>query len=81
MTLCAYRYEKSLINLKDYVPKPNRGSAVPDTIAVGKGSETLENWKKREDIKQDGQIRLVRLVHMRYQHPDLNVITRFLQGE
>uniref|UniRef100_A0A093V2A5 Metapyrocatechase 2 n=1 Tax=Talaromyces marneffei PM1 TaxID=1077442 RepID=A0A093V2A5_TALMA len=58
--------------------EPNRGASVPDFIAVGEGKEILAEWQKRCGIKKENQIRLVKLSHMRYQHPDLENITTFL---
>ncbi|KIM95298.1 hypothetical protein OIDMADRAFT_45226 [Oidiodendron maius Zn] len=40
---------------------------------------SINDWKARENIDESSQIRLVRLSHMRYQHPDLTVISQFLQ--
>ncbi|KAL2855154.1 Glyoxalase/Bleomycin resistance protein/Dihydroxybiphenyl dioxygenase [Aspergillus pseudodeflectus] len=42
-------------------------------------SEPLSAWKERSKIDTKNQIRLVKLSHMRYQHPDLEEITIFLQ--
>jgi hypothetical protein len=39
----------------------------------------VEEWRIKTGIDQARQIRLVRLVHMRYQHPDLAAITIFLR--
>ncbi|KAF3391180.1 Metapyrocatechase 2, partial [Talaromyces pinophilus] len=58
--------------------QPNHGASVPDSIAVGDGKEVLAEWQKRCGIKKEDQIRLVKLSHMRYQHPDLEQITTFL---
>lgn len=60
--------------------QPNHGASVPDSIAVGDGKEVLAEWQKRCGIKKEDQIRLVKLSHMRYQHPDLEQITTFLLG-
>lgn len=57
------------------------GSEVQDTVAVGPEQESLQAWRERCNIKTESQIRLVKLSHMRYQHPDLDEITMFLQGE
>lgn len=40
---------------------------------------SINDWKARENIDENSQIRLVRLSHMRYQHPDLTIISQFLQ--
>jgi hypothetical protein len=39
----------------------------------------IRDWKIRENIDESGQIRLVRLSHMGYQHPDFAIISHFLQ--
>jgi hypothetical protein len=53
---------------------------VPDFLAVGDEKEDLADWQKRCGINKETQIRLVKLAHMRYQHPDLEAITAFLLG-
>lgn len=59
--------------------KPNRGATVPDVDAIGPESEPLSQWQKRTGIDTSKQIKLVRLAHMRYQHPDFPTITKFLK--
>jgi hypothetical protein len=49
-------------------------------VAVGEEQEPLAKWKEQSGINPENQIRLVKLAHMRYQHPDLDAITVFLQG-
>ncbi|KAI0398036.1 trihydroxytoluene oxygenase [Xylariaceae sp. FL0594] len=56
----------------------NEGSVVPDLIAVGRDQEDLQNWRTRNKIDPEQQIKLVKISHMRYQHPDLDEIIRFL---
>jgi hypothetical protein len=58
----------------------NHGASVPDIVAIGPDSENITEWQKRCGINKDAQIRLVKLAHMRYQHPDLDQITTFLEG-
>lgn len=41
--------------------------------------EPVAEWRKREGIDPSQQIKLVKLAHMRYQHPDLSEITQFLR--
>ncbi|PYH80332.1 trihydroxytoluene oxygenase [Aspergillus uvarum CBS 121591] len=55
------------------------GASLPDIMAIGPDHESIVTWKQRCGIQREKQIRLVRLVHMRYQHPDLEEITTFLQ--
>lgn len=60
--------------------QPNHGASVPDVIAIGSEQENVTQWQERCGIKKENQIRLVKLAHMRYQHPDLDQITTFLEG-
>lgn len=60
--------------------QPNHGASVPDIVAIGDERENVTQWRERCGIKKQDQIRLVKLAHMRYQHPDLDQITTFLEG-
>ena len=60
-------------------PSPNRGASVNDIEAIGDDRESIADWRRKNDIDPTKQVRLVRLVHMRYQHPDLGQITTFLR--
>ncbi|KAK3630521.1 hypothetical protein LTR56_017440 [Elasticomyces elasticus] len=60
------------------VAHPNVGKSIPDIEAIGDDSEPLTQWQKRNSIDPTNQVKLVRLSHMRYQHPDLDEITTFL---
>lgn len=60
--------------------QPCHGASIPDVVAIGEEQESLAKWKEQCGIKPENQIRLVKLSHMRYQHPDLDAITVFLQG-
>lgn len=51
-----------------------------DITAIGPDSESVTAWRERCGINPENQVRLVKLAHMRYQHPDLDQITVFLQG-
>lgn len=57
------------------------GASIPDITAIGPNQESIATWRKRCGIQPEKQIRLVRLVNMRYQHPNLEEITTFLQGK
>ncbi|OOQ87166.1 putative metapyrocatechase [Penicillium brasilianum] len=59
--------------------QPNHGASVPDIVAMGSECENVTQWQERCGIKKENQIRLVKLAHMRYQHPDLDQITTFLE--
>lgn len=58
---------------------PNRGASIADLQAIGDEREDLAAWQSRVGIDASKQIRLVKLAHMRYQHPDLSQITTFLR--
>lgn len=58
---------------------PNHGASIPDEEAIGKDSQPLSTWQKANNIDVDKQIKLVKLVHMRYQHPDFPTITKFFR--
>ncbi|KAK5726276.1 hypothetical protein LTR17_012896 [Elasticomyces elasticus] len=60
------------------VAHPNVGKSIPDIEAIGDDSEPLTSWQNRNSIDPANQVKLVRLSHMRYQHPDLEEITTFL---
>lgn len=60
-------------------PTPNHGSAVPDSEAMAHDCEPVELWRARSGIDPSKQIKIVKLAHMRYQHPDLHQITTFLR--
>ncbi|KAK4862427.1 hypothetical protein LT330_002560 [Penicillium expansum] len=57
----------------------NHGASIADIIAIGPESESVPAWRARCEITTESQIRLVKLAHMRYQHPDLDEITIFLE--
>jgi hypothetical protein len=61
-------------------PSPNRGHSVPDIQAISPNRESISAWQARKGIDPSQQIRLIKLAHMRYQHPDLAQITTFLRG-
>lgn len=62
-------------------PSPTRGAQVPDHIenAPSSGCPSLSEWRKSRGIDPAQQVKLVKLAHMRYQHPDLKQITVFLR--
>ena len=49
-----------------------------DVDALGQNTESIHQWRQTNNIDPSKQIRLVKLSHMRYQHPDLDEITTFL---
>ncbi|KAL3442484.1 Glyoxalase/Bleomycin resistance protein/Dihydroxybiphenyl dioxygenase [Aspergillus insuetus] len=64
--------------MAEMTPKPNRGVTVADTVAMGADQESQATWLAKQGIDPASRIKLARLSHMRYQHPDLDVIHQFL---
>jgi len=60
-------------------PSPNRGASVPELEAIPQHRESQAAWRERNGIDAAKQIRLVKVAHMRYRHPDLALITTFLR--
>ncbi|EON65740.1 hypothetical protein W97_04979 [Coniosporium apollinis CBS 100218] len=60
-------------------PSPNRGSSLPDFQAIGPDSEKKSAWREARGIDQSKQVKITKLSHMRYQHPDVQQITTFLR--
>jgi hypothetical protein len=58
--------------------KPNAGASIPDNQAIGEESEPLDAYYSRLGIDNAARVQMVKLAHMRYQHPDLDEITTFL---
>lgn len=60
---------------------PNAGTSLQDREAEGRGEtgELISEWQKRKGIDKSKQIKIVKISHMRYQHPDLPKITKFLK--
>ncbi|KAJ1326983.1 catechol 2,3-dioxygenase [Microdochium nivale] len=57
----------------------NMGASIADSEAIGADQETIEEWRRANSIATAHQVRLVKLAHMRYQHPDLEEITTFMR--
>ncbi|KAK3673478.1 hypothetical protein LTR78_006712 [Recurvomyces mirabilis] len=57
----------------------NAGASLPDTEAIGPESQPLSQWQKAAGIDPSKQVKIVKLAHMRYQHPDLEEITTFMR--
>lgn len=60
--------------------KPNSGAAVLDKYANGDDFESQSEWYEKRQIQRDNRIRLKKLSHVRYQHPNLDEIDSFLTG-
>lgn len=74
-------YESKTAANSSREPSPNRDSSEPDVKAVGENQLNIAEWRTRAGIDVSQQIHLVKLAHMRYQHPDLAEITVFLRGK
>lgn len=59
----------------------NHGQSLDASAAAGANSEEQRAWQKRKNIDPKEQIKLVRISHVRYQHPDLDKILIFLKGQ
>ena len=56
----------------------NSGASVPDVLGSGSDAQPIAEWRTKNAIDVTKHIHIVRLVHMRYQHPNLDVIVQFL---
>ncbi|KAF2864872.1 Glyoxalase/Bleomycin resistance protein/Dihydroxybiphenyl dioxygenase [Massariosphaeria phaeospora] len=72
--------EKITPNNPSRETSPNRGASLPQEAAIGPDRKSLHDWQKINNIDRDAQIKLKRVSHMRYQHPDLAEITTFLRN-
>ncbi|GIJ90999.1 hypothetical protein Asppvi_009964 [Aspergillus pseudoviridinutans] len=57
--------------------KANHGASVPDTSA-SQEQMSQATWLQSRGIKVADRVRLARLSHMRYQHPDLDALADFM---
>ncbi|KAL2788647.1 Glyoxalase/Bleomycin resistance protein/Dihydroxybiphenyl dioxygenase [Aspergillus keveii] len=64
--------------MAESTPTPNRGMTLADTLAMGPDQESQAAWLKKQNVNIDQRIKLTRLSHMLYQHPDLEMIHQFL---
>lgn len=60
-------------------PSPARGASIPQERAIPPIRLPLRQWQSSQNIDLAAQIKLTRISHMRYQHPDLTEITTFLR--
>ena len=65
----------------DNSPHFNGGSAISDVVAAGDDYITQVAWLKESNINAGERITLTKLSHVRYQHPDLDEIHKFLTGK
>ena len=59
--------------------KPNSGVSVLDQEEINKRHVNLRDWQKQQGIDVSKHVRIVKVAHMRYQHPDFPTITKFLK--
>jgi len=72
---------KSQASNGDVQATGNKGHSIQATDAmemIGWDSMTIADWHKRENINNCKTIKLLRLSHMRYMHPDFTNISKFL---
>jgi hypothetical protein len=60
---------------------PNRGKSIEDYIAAGDFHMNQTEFQNTYGVDPSRQIRLVKILFMRYQHPGLKEVTTFLNGE
>jgi hypothetical protein len=60
---------------------PNRGAAILDISEMGADGMTQSAWRSAYSIEPSKHVKLVKLSHMRYQHPNLQTISTFLRGK
>ncbi|KAF1954671.1 trihydroxytoluene oxygenase [Byssothecium circinans] len=60
-------------------PSPARGTSLPQDAAIPLDRQSLRAWQASQNIDRNAQIKITRIAHMRYQHPDLAEITTFLK--
>ena len=59
---------------------PNSGRGIEDYVFEEGGGVTQAELRQTFGIDTTTQIKLKKLVYMRYQHPDLKEITTFMRG-
>lgn len=64
--------------MADVSVKVDSGAAVSDLIAARSDSLTQAAWLAGQKISVSDRIRFTRVSQVRYQHPDLNEIHKFL---
>ncbi|OAG00763.1 Glyoxalase/Bleomycin resistance protein/Dihydroxybiphenyl dioxygenase [Paraphaeosphaeria sporulosa] len=71
--------EKITPNQPSREASPARGASVPQDAAIPSERMSLREWQASQKIDRDAQVKITKLSHMRYQHPDLAEITTFLR--
>ena len=59
-------------------PTPNSGQSVEDYV-IDEDSITQDALRQTFEIDASKQVRLIKLAFVKYQHPDLQEITKYLQ--
>lgn len=57
----------------------NAGASIQDTQVIGPSGQSIQSWREERGIDSSEQVSVVKLVHMRYQHPELDTIVTFLR--
>lgn len=57
----------------------SHGGTIPDVVAIGPDHQTLSAWRDSHAIDTSKHVKILRVSHMRYRHPDLEHISTFLQ--
>lgn len=60
---------------------PNRGYTVQDILDTGEMSITQPDFQRQYGVRPASQVRVVKLVFMQYQVPDLVKAKMFLKGK
>lgn len=59
---------------------PNAGASIPDSERkADEKTAALAEWRRQNGIDTSKHVKLVKVAHMRYQHPDIPTITKFLK--
>ncbi|KIW44909.1 uncharacterized protein PV06_03345 [Exophiala oligosperma] len=64
---------------KSREPSPNRGMTIPDHVEAGEVQMSQNEFRTKYGIDASKQVKLVKVVFMRYQHPDLQEIKIFMK--
>ncbi|KAL5403866.1 hypothetical protein PMIN06_010764 [Paraphaeosphaeria minitans] len=71
--------EKITPNQPSREVSPARGASVPQDAAIPSERMSLREWQASQNIDRDAQVKITKLSHMRYQHPNLAEISTFLR--
>ena len=74
-------FKPSIQNDTSRETSPNRGVSEPDVKAISSDRQGIKEWVEKAGIDTSKQVRMVQISHMRYQHPDLALLTTFMRGK